>query len=108
MSERDLVRFGLENGGSAIVEVTDLDPRARYNVAGGVFEAGSFESALHGVVELADATLAQMRRVQSDELELEFSLKLSAEAGAVIVANSGEGHLKIRVKWRRGTDTVDY
>ena len=41
------------------------------------------------------------KAVGADEVELEFGVKLTAEAGAVIAKTATEGHLTVKLKWRR-------
>ena len=98
----ELARFGLEDGSWAIVELKDVDPGFRRASVGrgDYLEAGSFERALRGTVDVANAALGQFRRLDGppDELEIEFGIRLHAEAGAV-VADNGEGHLHVRVLW---------
>jgi hypothetical protein len=107
-----LARFGLEDGGWAIVELNDVDPGFRsvasqVGRSGRIFDTGSsIEDALRSVARVADAAIAQFRRStgRPDEVEIQFGVRLSAEAGAVIAANSGEGHLHIKLAWRPSSD----
>lgn len=39
--------------------------------------------------------------VRPDEVQVEFGVKLSAQAGAVIAKTGVEGHLKIKLTWTR-------
>ena len=104
-----LARFGLEDGGWAIVELKDVDPSLRMasvGRSGTIVDTGSnFEDALRSVARVANAALAQFREtsVRPDEVEIQFGVRLSAEAGAVIARNSDEGHLHIRLAWHAST-----
>lgn len=101
-----LARFGLEDGGWAIVELNDVDPGLRtasVGRSGRIVDTGSIlEDALRSVARVADAALTQFRmsRAHPDEIEIEFGVRLSAEAGAVIASNSTEGHLHVRLAWK--------
>lgn len=106
-----LARFGLEDGGWAIVELNDVDPELRVASVGrsGILDTGSiFEDALRSVARVANAALAQFREssVQPDEVEIQFGVRLNVEAGAVIAGNSSEGHLHIKLAWRTSTDKL--
>jgi hypothetical protein len=99
-----LARFGLEDGGWAIVELNDVDPELRLASVGrsAILDTGSsFEDALRNVARVANAALAQFREtaLRPDEVEIQFGVRLNAEAGAVIASNSSEGHLHIKLAW---------
>jgi Trypsin-co-occurring domain 1 len=108
-----LARFGLEDGGWAIVELNDVDPELRVasvGRSGRILDAGSnFEDALRSVARVANAAIAQFRESSPNEVEIQFGVRLSAEAGAVIASNSGEGHLHIKLAWHtsRGETAID-
>jgi Trypsin-co-occurring domain 1 len=37
-----------------------------------------------------------------DEHEIEFGIKLNAEAGVVVAKSAVEGHFSVKLLWRRG------
>ncbi|MFE2032629.1 CU044_2847 family protein [Streptomyces scopuliridis] len=41
--------------------------------------------------------------LKPDGVELEFGVKLMAEAGAVIAKTSAEGHMTVKLSWNPGT-----
>ena len=101
----ELVRFGLEDGASVLVETDDassgLERVSRTN--DGVVEAGRrLTEALASVREAARESIAVLRALSPDECELEFGVKLAGEAGAVIARTSAEGHFTVKLSWARG------
>lgn len=61
------------------------------------------EAALEGVRPAAKALLEQFKSLSDEvtEVELEFGLKLSGEAGAIIARTSAEGHCTVKIKFVR-------
>lgn len=105
MSEPELVRFPLSNGGSVLVEV-DVPPGvSRAGRAHGVLREArtTFEKAVGDVRDAAAAALAQFTTMTRapDEVELKFGLKLDAEANAVIARTGVQGQIEVKLRWRR-------
>ena len=107
VSLKHLIEFPLENGGSIIVEVDEPESE------GGVVRAArpgeiaakaseTFEAALERIKPAAGAIIAKLRSLgdSPDEIEVEFGLKLSAQAGAFVASVGGEAHYKVTLKWR--------
>jgi hypothetical protein len=67
--------------------------------------AETFEQALDGVRAAAEAALTTLRGggLQPDEVEIEFGVKLSAEAGALIARTAADAHLTVKLTWSPGT-----
>ncbi|GAA0480376.1 CU044_2847 family protein [Streptomyces olivaceiscleroticus] len=99
-----LVRFPLDGGGEVIVETAEDGP--------GVVGAGradgtladsttTFDRALDGVRGAADAALRAFGSLaqRPDEVQIQFGVKLTAQAGAVITKTGVEGHLQVTVTW---------
>ncbi|MEU5770478.1 CU044_2847 family protein [Streptomyces asoensis] len=59
----------------------------------------TLQQSLVPVGDAARAVLEQLRRAGPDEIEVEFGVTLSAEAGAVITKGTGAVHLKVRAAW---------
>jgi hypothetical protein len=98
----EVVRFGLADGASVLVEVDDrsfgIERAGR--AADGVIEAGrQLTEALGSVSEAAQASLQVLRRLGPDRLELDFGVKLSGEAGAIIAKTAAEGHFTVKLSW---------
>jgi len=102
-----LIEFPLENGGSIIVEVEEpaegMVPAARPGEVVAKAEQ-TFEAALDRVRPIATVLIRKVRDLADppDKAELEFGLKLTAEAGAVLTSAGGEAHCKVTLTWERG------
>nr|WP_254552879.1 CU044_2847 family protein [Kitasatospora sp. MMS16-BH015] len=76
--------------------------RGAAGAAAGVARAAeSFEQALDGARAAAESALAVFRGgvLAPDEVEIEFGVKLSAEAGALIARTAADAHLTVRLTW---------
>lgn len=109
----ELKRFDLDGADFVLVEVDtdgpDISPVSR---SADVIEAAtaSFGTALGHVRAAASVALARFREMDTrpDEIALEFGVKLTTEAGAVIAKTAAEGHLKVCLTWRRpGTEPAN-
>ncbi|MFP8960618.1 CU044_2847 family protein [Streptomyces nanhaiensis] len=107
---RDLARIPLENGGTVLFEAP---PEPGAAGAGGPVKAGriadtvremprTLQQTLAPVADTARAVLDQLRQAGPDEVEVEFGVDLSAQAGAVITKGGSSVHLKVRVLWNGG------
>ncbi|RLC84176.1 MAG: hypothetical protein DRI79_13230 [Chloroflexi bacterium] len=96
MTMKRLVEFELEDGGSILVEVDAPEEAGMVPAAAakGVPEKArqTFEAALDRVRPAAQAIITKLRALhdQPDEIEVEFGLKMSAEAGAFVAAAGTE------------------
>jgi len=101
-----LVEFKTEDGAVIVVEGVDEESGARMVSRGdGPAQAvRTFENALDSVRSAAESALRVFRdgALRPDSLELEFGVKLSAEAGAVIAKGAAEGHLVVKLSWSPG------
>ncbi|MEU0003468.1 CU044_2847 family protein [Streptomyces sp. NPDC006314] len=101
-----LVEFRTEDG--ALVVVEDVATRSGARLVsrgdGPAQAARTFEGALEGVRAAASAALRVFRdgTLRPDAVEIEFGVRLSAEAGAVIAKGSTEGHLVVKLSWSPG------
>ena len=96
-----LIEMPLEDGGSVVVEME--------HASGGVVKAGraevagraaqSLESALDSVVPAARAVMEKVAEARPQSVTVEFGVKLSAGAGAVIARTSGECNFKVILRW---------
>jgi len=98
-----LVEFRTEDGVRVVVEGVEDEDGARLVSRGDgpTRAARTFEDSLDGVRAAAASALRVFRdgSLRPDAVELEFGVKLSAEAGAVIAKGSAEGHLVVRLSW---------
>ncbi|MEU5821419.1 CU044_2847 family protein [Streptomyces sp. NPDC047803] len=111
-----LMEFTTDNGATVTVEVDRHAPGAQLVSRDGqhtLARAGrTFDSALEGIRSAAESALAVFRdgRLQPDGVELEFGVKITSEAGAVIAKSALEGHLTVKLSWSpgsRGPATAD-
>lgn len=100
----ELMRFETASG-SVVVEVAEGEPGfERVARDGIVADAGrKLEAALQDVRDAAESALAVFRdgRLQPDGIELEFGVKLNAEAGAILAKSAVEGHFAVKLCWQR-------
>jgi hypothetical protein len=91
-------------GGTVLVEVADDEPgiERAARVDDVVVKARvSLENALDQVRAVANATLAKLGDLarQPESVEVEFGIRLNAEAGAVIARTEAEGHRQVKLTW---------
>jgi hypothetical protein len=67
----------------------------------------TLQEALVPVREMAQAVVKQLREAGPAEVEVEFGVNLSAQAGAVVSKGEAAAHLKVRVLWQNGTGAGD-
>ena len=105
---KHLVKFPLEDGGSIMVEVDELEPE------GGIVKAGrpgdalseakqTFESALDNIQPISLALISKLRGMANppDGIEVEFGINMSAQAGVIISNVSATANFKVTLNWRR-------
>ncbi|MFF4396666.1 CU044_2847 family protein [Streptomyces sp. NPDC001480] len=102
-----LVEFKTEDGAVVVVETAEAATGSRLVSRGdgpAAQTTRTFESALDGVRAAARSALRVFRdgTLRPDSVELEFGVKLSAEAGAVIAKGAAEGQLVVRLSWTPG------
>jgi Trypsin-co-occurring domain 1 len=107
MSDKQLLKFELEDGTPFFFEV---EPRKTTGaVRSGKTTDNLIENAkesfddLLGVVEPVTRKLVnQLRTLMKDtnEVEVKFGLKLTAETGVVFAAAGGEVNFEITLKWK--------
>jgi hypothetical protein len=105
-----LVEFPLEDGGTILVEVADAHTEGR--VTRGLDRDGlteqtqhTFEQAISRIQPAATSIIAKLRGIPEapDEVNVEFGLELSAEAGAFIASASTSANFKVSLTWRSAT-----
>jgi Trypsin-co-occurring domain 1 len=93
------------------VEVVDAEERVTRGDAKAVVETASvaFEQALGKLQPMCAAIVGQVWDAveQPEEVSVEFGVKLSAEAGIILAATSGEANLKISVKWKKQEPKIE-
>ncbi|WP_280883480.1 CU044_2847 family protein [Streptomyces pseudovenezuelae] len=107
---KELVEFALDDdSGSVYVEVESSgssDTYTRVSAQPGETAgraAVTFQRALDPLRPAVGAVLEKLTNlaVPPEEVQLEFSVKLTGKAGAVFAASSAEGQFKVAVTWRR-------
>jgi hypothetical protein len=102
-----LVEMPLEQGGSILVEVDDV--RSGPVTRGGraedmVTTAGeSLEQVLGKLGPAVQGIVSKLREGTDwpDQVEVEFSVKLSAGANVIITRTEGEANFRIALRWSR-------
>lgn len=98
----ELVRFESRSGRALLVEVED-DAYGLENISrdkAGVIEAGErLEDALSQARPTIETVVAALKELAPDRHEIEFGIRLSAEAGVVVAKTAVEGHFNIKLVW---------
>ncbi|MFF2204330.1 CU044_2847 family protein [Streptomyces sp. NPDC058145] len=99
-----LVEFTTEDGAVVVVETAEPATGTRLVSRGqnpAAQAARTFEGTLDGVRAAAQSALRVFRdgSLRPDSVELEFGVKLTAEAGAIIAKGAAEGQLVVRLGW---------
>jgi Trypsin-co-occurring domain 1 len=103
-----LIDFGLEGGGSVLVEVDASADGPALRGGPATPSIGQAAETLEGALgQLAPATravLAQLRSLAEspDEIEVEFGVRLSAEARVIIAKGTGEANFRVALRWSKG------
>lgn len=100
----DLVEFTTDDGTHVVMaDVEDVHGSHLISRGdGGPSRAvRTFEESLAGARAAAESALRVFRTgsLRPDSVEIEFGVRMSAEAGAVIVKGTAEGHLVVRLAW---------
>ncbi|WP_327395376.1 CU044_2847 family protein [Streptomyces phaeochromogenes] len=98
-----LVEFKTDDGAVIVVEGVEDESGSRLvaRADGTVQAARTFEGSLEGVRAAAESALRVFRHgsLKPDTVEIEFGVKLTAEAGALIAKSAVEGHLVVKLSW---------
>ncbi|MEU5291034.1 CU044_2847 family protein [Streptomyces umbrinus] len=101
-----LVEFKTDDGAVIVVEGVEDESGSRLvaRADGTVQAARTFEGSLEGVRAAAESALRVFRdgSLKPDTVEIEFGVKLTAEAGALIAKSAVEGHLVVKLSWSPG------
>lgn len=99
----ELIRFETAQG-PALIEV-ELDSYGVEHVsrdANGVIESGRrLDEALQAARPAIDAVVHTVQKILPDGFEIEFGIKLNAEAGVIVAKTAAEGHFTVRLNWHR-------
>lgn len=99
----EMAQFGLEGGGSVLVEVDSAPGVQRISKHGkALLDAKStFEDALQDVRHAAGAALGQFQAMteRPSEVQITFGIKIDAQLGAVVAKTGLEGHFEVTLTW---------
>ncbi|WP_437060616.1 CU044_2847 family protein [Streptomyces sp. enrichment culture] len=107
---RNLVRVPLEGGGEILFEAAgEAQGPVKVGRVGDVVRElpQTLSSMLTPVRDTTQAVLDLLRQAGPDEVEFEFGLDLSAEAGVVITKTQGAFHMKVRVLWQQDEQSAE-
>lgn len=100
----EIVRFESAEG-QLLVEVDDARRMGLERVSGGkagekiVDAAESFEEAVDSVLKHAQKVLESLEKLKPDGAEIEFGIKLTAQAGALLAKAGGEANFNVKLSW---------
>ncbi|WP_328496535.1 hypothetical protein OHS59_30400 [Streptomyces sp. NBC_00414] len=98
-----LVEFKTDDGAVIVVEGAEDESGSRLVARGDgtVQAARTFEGSLEGARAAAESALRVFRdgSLRPDSVEIEFGVRLTAEAGALIAKSAVEGHLLVKLSW---------
>jgi hypothetical protein len=94
------IRFSTSSGGLVLVDVVADDEDAPNRQAG---PTPTLENALQGVSTGVNVLLESLTNIRSmpDEVTLEFGIRISSQAGAVIAAQPDGAQFRAVVSYRR-------
>lgn len=99
-----LVQVGLGDGGRLLLESVETSPGpVKAGRAADAAEElrGSLRSVLRPVAQASRDVLAEMRVAAPDEVRVEFGVKLTVGAGAVVAKSEAGCHFKVTLGWTR-------
>ncbi|MGW4645538.1 CU044_2847 family protein [Kitasatospora sp. NPDC004289] len=102
-----LARIALDGGGSILVEAADtaVGPVKASRIGDSIRELPTTLSAALGpVTGMARTVLTHLREAGPSEVEVEFGVDLSTEAGVVISKTAANCHLTVRMTWSKDED----
>jgi hypothetical protein len=103
-----LIEFPMEDGTTILVEADvpeelGMAPAARGGSGKPEQAQQTFEAALDKIRPAAQTIIQKLRALHDppDEIEVEFGLKLNAQAGAFLAAAGTEANYKVTLTWKR-------
>lgn len=99
-----LVEYPLEGGGSVVVEVEEPETEGTVRAGRGdiiVKAKETLEDAFGHVLPVTQSIVEKLRTIghKPDEIEINFGVKLTTKAGAVIACAGGEANFDVKVSW---------
>ncbi|WP_329317852.1 hypothetical protein OIE77_42535 [Streptomyces sp. NBC_01715] len=101
---REVSRFRLQDGSAVCVEI-DSNERVDevFSDSHGVYEPRfSFHQATSSIGSTISELLEGLihSQVRPDDVQIEFSVRVSPREGATIVEGSGTGHFRVCASWK--------
>ncbi|GAA1612671.1 hypothetical protein GCM10009733_005900 [Nonomuraea maheshkhaliensis] len=95
------MRFSTDEGAELLVEVEDdAYGTARISRGDGIIDAGKhLEEVLDKTLTTVKPVVEAVRRLAPDAHEIEFGLKLNAQAGVMVAKTAIEGHFTVKLIW---------
>lgn len=96
----------LEDGSEVLFEVSEQSSGIKPVGMGAVDGVKrKFKEAISGIAPLADELLSAIRSAsrEPESVEIQMSIKVSGEMGAVIAKATTEGNFLVKVKWTKDT-----
>jgi hypothetical protein len=96
--------FPLDEGrGTVFIEVDDDDEVGSINVSRGrrivAPSAHTLEQTFDAIRPAIEVVGAKLRAMAPERLTVEFGVKFTAEAGAIIARTSGEANFSVKLEW---------
>jgi len=105
---KQLIQFQLKNGESVLIEAdvpeeSGIVPSSRGVNMAVIKAQQTLEDALENVKPAAEAILTKLKGITDppDEVEVTFSLKVSAEAGVFVASGSLEANYAVKMSWSK-------
>lgn len=112
---KELIKYQTEEGNIVYVEVNSQesnnnrgmqDVRALKNKAEEIVTTAkeSFEKSLESIYVISEKVCKNLKKLEPKQVEVEFGVTFSAEAGAIITSIGGEVNFKIKLTWENNKD----
>jgi hypothetical protein len=107
-----LIEFPLEDGTTMLVEIDEPEQGGlvKASRAGEVIAKAqqTLEKSLEKVQPAAQFVIQQLRKLHDspDEIQVNFGLKLSADAGAVLASAGAEANYTVTLKWAKEKEST--
>ncbi|WP_194905986.1 CU044_2847 family protein [Catenulispora rubra] len=101
-----LARIPLDDGGYMLFEAPAVGGPVKASGLGDTIRElpQTLGSLLEPVKATGQVLLDHLKAAGPGELEVEFGLDLTAQAGVVIAKTGTACHLKVKLKWKKGQD----
>lgn len=102
-----LIEYDTADGNGIVIELDEPEGEGmvRASRPGEIAEKArqTFEEAVARIKPATIAIISQLRdmTVAPDEIDVEFGIKMSVKAGAIIASTDAEANFKVAMKWKR-------